>query len=103
MGGNFIYRTERQRLFIYQTNNSGFRNQNIVPDMVQIGNEIPSGMLWNDGRVGETYDTNWTRFGDLLKEGIRGVKDAMTDTTVKIMIHIDKAVIIRPHDGFIIN
>ena len=67
-----------------------FRNEGVVPDMVQIGNEITSGLLWPDGRVGGSYDTNWVRFTDLVKEGIRGVKDAMADTTVKIMIHIDR-------------
>ncbi|RPI05985.1 MAG: T9SS C-terminal target domain-containing protein [Ignavibacteriae bacterium] len=67
-----------------------FRSQNVIPDMVQIGNEIPSGMLWNDGRVGGSYDSNWPHLGELLKEGIRGARDAMIDTTIKIMIHIDK-------------
>jgi arabinogalactan endo-1,4-beta-galactosidase len=67
-----------------------FRNQNIIPDMVQVGNEITAGMLWPDGRVGGNYDINWTHFGDLVKAGIQGVKDAMADTTVKIMIHIDR-------------
>lgn len=63
----------------------------IAPEMVQIGNEIISGMLWPDGRVGGTYDTDqqWQQFTTLLKRGINAVHDASTDTT-SIMIHIDR-------------
>ncbi len=54
--------------------------------MVQIGNEITGGMLWPDGKLNGS--TGWSNFAALLKAGIRGVKDI--DTTVHIMIHIDK-------------
>ena len=70
-----------------------FKNQGVLPNMVQIGNEIISGMLWNDGRVGGSFDTDaqWAKFGGLLKEGIRGVRAAIDSAdTIKIMIHIDR-------------
>jgi arabinogalactan endo-1,4-beta-galactosidase len=71
---------------------AAMKNQNTLPDMVQIGNEITAGMLWNDGRVGGTYDTpqQWANFADLVNEGIRGAREAASDTAMKIMIHIDR-------------
>ena len=69
------------------------KNNNVLPDMVQIGNEIICGMLWNDGRICDPYNTpqQWANLGSLVKEGIRGVNDAIeVNDTVKIMIHIDR-------------
>jgi arabinogalactan endo-1,4-beta-galactosidase len=65
-----------------------FRAQGIVPDMVQVGNEITPGMLWPDGRNNTAQ--GWVQFGELLKQGIQGVKDGTADSTIKIMIHIDR-------------
>lgn len=67
--------------------------QNTLPDMVQIGNEITHGMLWDDGKVtGElNTDEQWTKFAALINAGINGVKDAAGGKRdVKIMIHIDR-------------
>lgn len=61
--------------------------------MVQVGNEIICGMLWNDGRICEQYNTpqQWANFGSLVKEGIRGVNDAIDlNDSIKIMIHTDR-------------
>jgi arabinogalactan endo-1,4-beta-galactosidase len=67
------------------------KNQNALPDMVQIGNEIIAGMLWPDGRVPTSNPTlAWQQFGELVKSGIQGARDAIADTTLKIMIHIDR-------------
>ena len=38
---------------------SALKNQGTLPEMVQIGNEITSGMLWDDGKVGGANDANW--------------------------------------------
>lgn len=54
------------------------------PDMVQVGNEIINGMLWPDGRI-ERYG-DYTVFANLLKAGIRGVRDV--DPDIKIMVHL---------------
>jgi arabinogalactan endo-1,4-beta-galactosidase len=55
------------------------------PDMVQIGNEIPQGLLWPDGFVtGQAFQG----LGSLLKAGIQGVKDA--DDTITVMLHLDR-------------
>jgi len=71
---------------------TALKNQNTLPDMVQVGNEITGGMLWPDGKiygVGSEAD-QWVKFAELVKEGIRGVKDAADTNNVKIMIHIDR-------------
>lgn len=51
------------------------------PDMVAVGNEISSGMLWPDGTLNHPDE-----FTNLLKAGIQGVKEA--DPKEKIMIHL---------------
>jgi arabinogalactan endo-1,4-beta-galactosidase len=55
--------------------------QGTPPDMVQLGNEINSGMLWPDG-----HSNNWDNLAELLKEGFRAVKDCSPSTIV--MLHI---------------
>ncbi len=66
---------------------SAFREAGVLPDMVQIGNEIPGGMLWLDGKL----PGNWDNFADLMKAGIAGVEAGKGDQPKpRIMIHIDK-------------
>lgn len=70
---------------------SALKGQGSLPDMVQIGNEITPGMLWNEGKVGgEEFDTDeqWTRFAELVKAGIAASK--AVDPDIRIMIHIDR-------------
>lgn len=70
---------------------SNFADHGVLPDGIQIGNEITSGFLWNDGRVGGSYETNWTGFTDLLKSAIEGVTNALQPTDhVDIILHIDR-------------
>jgi arabinogalactan endo-1,4-beta-galactosidase len=64
-----------------------FREAGVLPDMVQIGNEITAGILWPDGKLPD----HWDNFNDLIAAGIRGVKEGSgTERKPKIMIHIDK-------------
>jgi arabinogalactan endo-1,4-beta-galactosidase len=59
----------------------------VAPDMVQIGNEVDNGMLWDDGRL-DGSDKQWNQFAELLKSGIQGVKESIPeDLKAKIMIH----------------
>ena len=55
------------------------------PDIVQIGNEITSGMLWDTGKAA---GSNFGNFAALLKAGIKAVRDV--DPMIQIMLHIDK-------------
>jgi arabinogalactan endo-1,4-beta-galactosidase len=66
---------------------AAFRDAGVLPDMVQIGNEITNGMLWPDGKLPE----NWDNFAELVYAGVNGV-DAGRGNGVrpKIMIHIDR-------------
>jgi len=64
-----------------------FREAGVLPEMVQIGNEVINGMIWPDGKIPE----NWDNFAELVQAGINGVNagsDSMNRP--KIMIHIDK-------------
>ena len=68
------------------------KEQGTLPSYIQIGNEISCGMLWNDGRICGQWanDEQWEKFGTLVKSGVQGVKDALTDDEdVSIVIHFD--------------
>jgi arabinogalactan endo-1,4-beta-galactosidase len=69
------------------------KRQGTLPQMVQVGNEITPGMLWEEGRVGGEWETEqqWHNFTDLLKAGIKAINDVLEPgEEVKIMIHIDR-------------
>jgi arabinogalactan endo-1,4-beta-galactosidase len=57
-----------------------------TPHMVQIGNEITGGMLWEDGK--SFPQANFPNFAALLKAGVSGVKEV--DPNILIMLHIDR-------------
>jgi arabinogalactan endo-1,4-beta-galactosidase len=64
-----------------------FRDADVLPDMVQIGNEITNGMLWPDGKLPD----NWDNFAQLVYAGINGVDAGRGNgPRPKIMIHIDR-------------
>jgi arabinogalactan endo-1,4-beta-galactosidase len=67
---------------------AAFAREGVMPDMVQVGNEVTGGMLWPDGRLPD----NWDNFADLLKAGISGV-DAGRGSLKRprIMIHIERS------------
>ncbi|QOY87726.1 glycoside hydrolase family 53 protein [Paludibaculum fermentans] len=59
----------------------------VLPDMVQVGNEVSNGMLWPDGRLPD----HWDSFADLVRAGINGVDAGRGNgTRPRIMVHIDK-------------
>ncbi len=62
--------------------------KNLVPEMIQIGNETNSGMLWPQGKT--TGDTGWINFAALLNIGIKAVKDFSVTSSIKpqIIIHV---------------
>lgn len=63
-----------------------------MPDFVQIGNEITPGMVWDEGRVGGSFDTapQWTQLAQLLTNAIQGVKNAAGTNVPKFIIHLDR-------------
>ena len=67
---------------------AAFAQQGLMPDMVQVGNEITNGMLWPDGKLPD----HWDQFADLLQAGIRGVKaGSRSGPRPRIMIHIERS------------
>lgn len=63
-------------------------DEGISPDMVQIGNELNSGMLWPDGKSWGEGGGEFDRLASLLKAGINGVSDSYASNEVKIMLHL---------------
>jgi arabinogalactan endo-1,4-beta-galactosidase len=73
---------------VQQLENAGAR-----PDMVQIGNEIPQGLLFDPsgvtaGNGGKVSGQQFGNLTELLSAGIRGVKDV--DSNILIMMHLDR-------------
>ncbi|HOL47593.1 MAG TPA: glycosyl hydrolase 53 family protein [bacterium] len=65
---------------------NSFKENNILPDIIQIGNEIENGFLWDYGRI-----NNFTNFMNLLKQAIFAIHNNLTQEQlkkVKILIHI---------------
>ena len=62
------------------------KNQNTLPEIIQIGNETDSGFLWNYGKVWNDFSNNWSNYATLVKEAIRAIKDV--DGSIKIMLHV---------------
>ena len=66
---------------------AAFRSAGVLPDMVQIGNEVIAGMLWPHGHLPD----NWDNFAAFLKAAIAGVAAGAADSPhPRIMIHIDR-------------
>lgn len=58
----------------------------VLPDMVQIGNEIGNGILWPGGKLPQ----NWNNFADYIYAGINGVDAGRGNgKRPKIMLHVD--------------
>jgi arabinogalactan endo-1,4-beta-galactosidase len=64
-----------------------FKSKDLVPEMVQVGNETNSGMLWP---VGKVEKDNWQNFAALLNSGIRAARDFSLSSPVKpkIILHV---------------
>ncbi len=59
------------------------KKSGVVPAWVQVGNEIPGGMLWPDGS-----SANWNQLGQLLNKGYDAAK--AVDSAIKVVIHLDQ-------------
>jgi arabinogalactan endo-1,4-beta-galactosidase len=64
----------------------------VLPDMVQLGNEIGNGFLWPEGRIryDEPEQSKWSNVADYLKAGARAVREIEgAERKIKIMLHVD--------------
>ena len=66
-----------------------FKSKNLTPEMIQVGNETNQGMLWP---VGKTTGGNFTSFCELLKIGIKAVRDFSVTSSIKpqIILHVSQ-------------
>jgi arabinogalactan endo-1,4-beta-galactosidase len=55
----------------------------ITPEWVQIGNEIPGGMLWPEGST-----DNFSQLAQLLNKGYEATKEI--DSKIKVIVHLDE-------------
>ncbi len=61
----------------------------VRPAMVQMGNEISSGLLWDDGKVGDGQG-DFTNLSALLTAGFAGVEDAAgSGPRIERVLHLD--------------
>jgi arabinogalactan endo-1,4-beta-galactosidase len=61
------------------------------PALVQLGNEIDAGMLWDDGRVGGTFESPaaWARLATLLGRAARGARTAVpAERAPRVLVHL---------------
>ena len=89
-----------QQMRTYNSNTiAAFTAAGAMPDYVQIGNEITSGMLFTNsagatiGEVSGSYNTSWSQLGQLMKAAVQGIQDAADAwgaTMPKIIVHIDR-------------
>lgn len=85
---NSSYDELKTTLYNYMKNTlNDFKNQGVVPDMVQVGNETSSGILWDEGKIGGDY-TDFTQLAELLNQAISGVRASVGNQT-KIVLHLD--------------
>ena len=57
--------------------------EGITPEWVQVGNEIPSGMLYPEGHI-----DNWPQLIELLNMGYDAIKEA--SPTSQVILHVDQ-------------
>ena len=66
-----------------------FKQEGVLPDMVQIGNEINGGILWPEGKSWGQGGGEFDRLAGLLNAAISGLKENLTGgEQVKIMLHL---------------
>jgi len=70
------------------------KKNGLMPDMVQVGNEITNGLLWPDGQLPayrnketEQPERDYKKMFSLLEQGTRAVRNA--DSGTKIILHLD--------------
>lgn len=63
-----------------------FNDKGLTPDMVQIGNEVKSGMLWPEGKLpSKDGDAD---FSNMIRQGLKAVRDNDPQHKIKLMVHL---------------
>lgn len=82
------------------------KENGVIPDFIQTGNEISFGMLWGpygtpENELKKTFlgnDANWERLGRLLKEAISACHEECPET--EIVLHTERTADIAVQDNF---
>ena len=59
------------------------KNAGVTPEWVQVGNEIPGGMVYPEGST-----DNWPQLVQLINEGYKAIKTVSPDS--KVVLHVDQ-------------
>lgn len=81
---------EEIRIAIYEYTKNvmiQLKNQNTLPEIIQIGNETDNGFLWNYGKLWNEFSNNWSNYAALVSEAIRAVREVDTENKTQIMLH----------------
>lgn len=62
---------------------TALKTAGVTPEWVQIGNEIPGGMLWPEGST-----NNYSQLAQLLNKGYEATK--AVNTAIKVIVHVDE-------------
>ncbi len=62
---------------------TALKKAGVTPEWVQVGNEIPGGMLWPDGST-----NNWAQLAQLLNKGCEATK--VVNPKIKVIVHVDE-------------
>ncbi len=80
-----------QQMRAYNSNTiATFAAAGAMPEYVQVGNEITSGMLRPLGKVSGNGGVVWSQLGQLMKAAIQGIQDASGAHMPRIIVHIDR-------------
>lgn len=63
-----------------------FRRVGVVPDVVQVGNEIGNGFLWPLAQINSNDSLQWEAFVELYNAGVAAVRTASPNS--KILLHL---------------
>ena len=84
---NLTFSDLKSALYNYmKTTLDNFAADGVIPEMIQIGNEISSGILYNDGKV---KNNDFSNLAELLEIAIAGVRASSASST-KIILHLDQ-------------
>ncbi len=62
---------------------SALKKAGVKPEWVQVGNEIPTGMIYPEGST-----DNWPQLAQLINEGYKAIKTVSPKT--KVILHVDQ-------------
>jgi len=62
---------------------TALKSAGVTPEWVQVGNEIPGGMLWPEGK-----SSNFSQLAQLLNKGYEATK--AVNSNIKVIVHVDE-------------